>query len=79
MLLKYGPLGSVAGRWSIFWEQPDPWALLYIELRPKSGVEAKSEWKTQPAACMLCNQGTLFPCDSCPIVNHGKNQSLKLT
>jgi hypothetical protein len=41
VLLKYGPLGTASGYGSIFWEQPDPWALLYIELRPKSGVEAK--------------------------------------
>jgi hypothetical protein len=41
VLLKYGPLGSASGCWSIFREHPDPWALLYIDLRPKSGVEAK--------------------------------------
>jgi len=75
VLLKYGPIGSASGCWSIFCEHPDPWALLYIELRPKSGVEAKREPKTQAAACMLCNQGTLFPCNSCPTVNHRKNQS----
>lgn len=79
VLLKYGPLGLAlalaSACCSIFWERPDPWALLYLELRPKSGVEANNEWKTQLAACMLCNPGTLFPSNSCPLVNQGKKLS----
>ncbi len=75
VLLKYGPLGSASDWCSIFPECPHPWALLYLELRPKSGVEANGERKTPPAACMLCNPGTLFPSNSSPMVNPGKNRS----
>jgi hypothetical protein len=75
VLLKYEPLASTSTCCSVFWERPHPWALLYLQLRPKSEVQANNERKTQPAPCMLCNPGPLFPSNSSPIINQGKNRS----